>query len=51
MEMPGIIDRKNNVDKWIKTHDKESFKLAREIVKTEGIMVGGSCGAIMEGAI
>ena len=31
--MPGVLDRNKNVDEWVKTHDKESFKLARELIK------------------
>lgn len=48
--MPGIIDRNVNVDKWMKTNDKESFQYAREIVTQEGLLTGGSCGIVIEGA-
>jgi cystathionine beta-synthase len=33
---------------WVKTNDKESFKYARQLIKEEGLLVGGSSGtAIM----
>ena len=34
----------------MKTHDKESFQLARELIKTEGLLTGGSCGVVLQGA-
>lgn len=38
------------IDEWIKTDDKESFKLARELIKSEGFFTGGSCGSALQGA-
>lgn len=39
------------VDEYIKTADKESFLMARRIIREEGILVGGSCGATTWGAL
>jgi len=49
--IPKNLDRINTVDKFIKTNDKESFLMARRIIKEEGLMVGGSCGSAMIGAL
>jgi cystathionine beta-synthase len=49
--IPKNLDRIKTVDKFIKTNDKESFLMARRIIKEEGLMVGGSCGSAMVGAI
>ncbi|CAI5758831.1 unnamed protein product [Candida verbasci] len=48
--IPDVLNRKY-VDKWIKTDDKESFKLARRIIREEGILVGGSSGSALQAAI
>lgn len=45
--IPDVLDR-NMVDSWVKTNDTESFKYARQLMKDEGLLVGGSSGtAIM----
>lgn len=49
--IPRNLDRIGTVDEWIKTNDKESFLMARRIIKEEGLMVGGSCGSAMIGAL
>ena len=38
------------VDYWVKTGDGESFAMGRVIVRHEGLLIGGSCGATMAGA-
>ena len=48
-EVPGNLDY-NVVDHWVKTWPKESFVMARDIIKKEGIFCGGSCGAALIGA-
>ena len=48
--IPSVLDR-NIVDRWIKTDDKESFIMARRLIREEGLLCGGSCGAAMVGAL
>lgn len=48
--IPDVLDR-TYVDKWIKTDDAESFKLARRIISEEGILVGGSSGSALQAAL
>lgn len=43
---PDVLDRKL-IDSWVKTTDKESFLLARRLIREEGLLVGGSAGAAM----
>lgn len=35
----------------MKTEDKESFLFARRLIKEEGLLVGGSSGSVMAGAL
>jgi len=42
--IPTVLDR-DHVDKWIKTKDKESFVMSRNLIRKEGLLCGGSCGA------
>lgn len=48
--IPTVLDRES-VDFWVKTYDKESFSLARELIKTEGLLVGGSSGSALYGML
>ncbi|KEG05175.1 cystathionine beta-synthase,cysteine synthase,serine sulfhydrylase, partial [Trypanosoma grayi] len=48
--VPDVCERKY-VDKWIKSADKESFALASEIHRDEGLLVGGSSGSAMWGVL
>lgn len=48
--IPDVLNRKY-VDKWIKTDDAESFKLARRIIREEGILVGGSSGSALQAVV
>lgn len=38
-------------DEWIKVEDRDSFITARRIMKEEGLMIGGSAGMAIFGAI
>ena len=48
--IPKNCDR-NIVDKWYKCNDKESFLMARRIIKEEGLLVGGSSGSALVAAL
>jgi cystathionine beta-synthase len=43
---PEVLDLKL-VDTWVKTTDKESFMLARRLIREEGLLCGGSSGSAM----
>jgi cystathionine beta-synthase len=47
--VPTVLDT-DIIDHWVKTDDDESFTMGRCIVRHEGLMIGGSCGATMAGA-
>jgi len=48
--IPTVLDR-HLIDRWYKTKDPESFIKARELIRFEGLMVGGSSGSAMHAAI
>ena len=48
--IPDVLDQ-NLVDRYVKTNDKESFPLALRLIKEEGMLVGGSSGSAMQGAL
>lgn len=48
--VPEVLDRKM-VDRWVKTHDRQSFLLARRLIKEEGLLCGGSSGAALSAAL
>lgn len=48
--VPSTLHRKV-VDAWVKVNDSESFRMARELIRVEGLLVGGSSGSAVAGAI
>eukprot|EP00118_Oscarella_pearsei_P024586 m.306360 g.306360 ORF g.306360 m.306360 type:complete len:534 (+) comp41184_c0_seq1:70-1671(+) len=48
--VPTVLDR-SIVDRWIKVGDKDSFRMARRLIREEGILCGGSSGTAMAAAI
>ncbi|MEK7706352.1 MAG: cystathionine beta-synthase [Myxococcota bacterium] len=42
--IPDVLDR-GLVDEWVKTNDRDSFHVARQLIRQEGLLVGGSSGA------
>jgi len=47
-EVPGNLNYEV-IDSWVKVGDKESFIMAREIIKKEGLFIGGSSGSVLVG--
>jgi cystathionine beta-synthase len=47
---PEVLDN-SLVDRYIKTTDEDSFVMAKKLIKEEGLLIGGSCGAAVWGAI
>lgn len=45
-----MLDR-SLVDKWYKIGDKPSFDYARRLIREEGMLVGGSSGTALAGAM
>jgi cystathionine beta-synthase len=42
--IPEVLDVKL-VDEWVKTEDRESFFMARRLIRQEGLLCGGSSGS------
>ncbi len=42
--IPDVLDR-GLVDRWIKSNDRDSFLVARQLIRQEGLLVGGSSGS------
>ena len=47
---PDVLDN-TLIDAYIKTNDADSFRTARQLIRQEGLLVGGSSGAAMWGAL
>jgi len=48
--IPTVLEQSMG-DVWMKSTDEESFKYARALIRHEGLMIGGSCGSAMQGAV
>ena len=48
--IPDVLDRRL-VDRWIKTNDRDSFLTARQLIRQEGLLIGGSSGAAVWAAM
>jgi cystathionine beta-synthase len=47
---PDVLDN-NLVDEYVKTDDKDSFILARRLIREEGLLCGGSSGSALYAAL
>ena len=48
--IPDVLDR-SLVDRWIKSNDRDSFLVSRQLIRQEGLLVGGSSGAAVWAAM
>lgn len=48
--IPDVLDR-TQVHKWIKTKDVDTFRMARRLIREEGLLCGGSSGGSVWAAI
>lgn len=48
--IPDVLDN-TLVDRYIKVNDKDSFLMAKKIIREEGLLVGGSSGAAVFAAL
>ncbi|MBA3541814.1 MAG: cystathionine beta-synthase [Deltaproteobacteria bacterium] len=42
--IPDVLERRL-VDRWVKSNDRDSFLVARQLIRQEGLLVGGSSGS------
>jgi cystathionine beta-synthase len=48
--IPDVLDRRL-VDRWIKSNDRDSFLTARQLIRQEGLLIGGSSGSAVWAAM
>ena len=48
--VPDVLDRKM-INTWVKTNDRQSFLLARRLIREEGLLCGGSSGSALYAAL
>jgi cystathionine beta-synthase len=48
--IPRVLDR-THTDHWMKGPDKESYIMARRLLREEGMMAGGSSGTALHAAV
>ncbi len=48
--IPGTVDL-SLIDEWVAVSDRDAFLMTRRAVREEGLLVGGSCGMALVGAL
>ncbi|KAK6437176.1 cystathionine beta-synthase [Oleoguttula sp. CCFEE 5521] len=48
--IPEVL-KQDEVDRWYKTDDRDSFYWARRLIREEGLLVGGSSGSAMSACV
>jgi cystathionine beta-synthase len=48
--IPDVLDRRL-VDQWVKSNDRDSFLVARQLIRQEGLLCGGSSGSAVWAAM
>lgn len=48
--VPDVLDN-NLIDEYIKVNDQDSFQVAKKLIAEEGLLVGGSSGSAVWGAL
>lgn len=48
--IPDVLKQKE-VDTWLKSSDEEAFIAVQQLMRTEGLLVGGSSGSALSGAL
>jgi cystathionine beta-synthase len=48
--IPDVLDLEL-VDRWVKSNDKDSFRVARQLIRQEGLLCGGSSGSAVWAAM
>ena len=48
--VPQVLSRAD-VDTWLKTSDEDAWTAVRSLMRTEGLLIGGSSGSALSGAL
>ncbi|KIM52408.1 hypothetical protein SCLCIDRAFT_141143 [Scleroderma citrinum Foug A] len=50
--VPDVLSREPvDIDHWLKTSDEDAFQMVQKLMKTEGLLVGGSSGSALSGTL
>ena len=49
-QVPAVLSHPD-INYWVKTRDAESFAMCKRLIRTEGLLVGGSSGASVAAAV